>query len=149
MDYYGDFLTFLLDNSERIYRFLFIKEVFTPYEMDKKFIDETIYTDISYQDGIIKEVINLENGDYLLGIQYLYDFDDLEREDDLRIEYHLLSKTKITYDKDNHNRYRDYLNYDDDDEDEDSVEEFTSGPLSLEEIDFEDLAKLGGTEPMF
>ena len=52
--------------------------LYTPHEQDKKYMDETIYEDSHYNHGIIREVIDLGNGDYMLGMQNTYDSDYLE-----------------------------------------------------------------------
>ena len=43
-----DFETFLQDNSETIFRYFKYKKVWTPYELDKKFSDESIYENGGY-----------------------------------------------------------------------------------------------------
>ena len=48
-----DFTTFMLDNLEVEFRYLVKKHIFTPYEQDKKFRDESIYQGINYNYAYI------------------------------------------------------------------------------------------------
>ena len=68
-----DMETWFLDNSDRIYRFVVYKKLFTPYEQDKKFMDESQFEDTHYRFGFIKEVIELGNGEWLLGFREVID----------------------------------------------------------------------------
>ena len=96
MDIYGDFETFMHDvGGDRIFQMLVYKKVYTPYEQEKKFRDESVYTDDSYQDIKIKEVVPLD-GDILLGVQPLFDYDDLDC-DKPRIEYYKMSDIELSY----------------------------------------------------
>ena len=61
------------DNSHRIYRFLVYKKLFTPYELDKKFVDESQFEDTNYRFGFIEEAIELGNGEWLLGFREVID----------------------------------------------------------------------------
>ena len=62
-----DMETWFLDNSDRIYRFVVYKKLFTPYEQDKKFSDESQFEDAHYRFGFIEEAIELGQGEWLLG----------------------------------------------------------------------------------
>jgi hypothetical protein len=96
LDIYGDLETFMHDvGGDRIFQLLIYKKVYTPYEQEQKFRDESVYTDNSYQDIKIKEVIPLD-GDILLGVQLLFDYEDLDSENP-RIEYHKLSDIELSY----------------------------------------------------
>lgn len=91
--YYGDFETWWLDDGQdRLFRLLVYKRMFTPYEQENKFMDESEYEDTHYKFVYIREVIDLGNGDYLLGVQEKYDdaiFDGLE--------YYRLSEIRLSY----------------------------------------------------
>ena len=89
-----DLKTFLLDNSERIYRFYVYKKAFTPYEVENKFTDESRFEDSHYTYGMIRESVELPDGDVLLGIQELYDElpDEIEN-----IGYYKLSEIRLEY----------------------------------------------------
>lgn len=68
-----DMDTWFLDNSDRIYRFVVYKKLFTPYEQDKKFSDESQFEDNHYRFGLIEEVIELGQGEWLLGFREVID----------------------------------------------------------------------------
>lgn len=89
-----DLETWLLDNDERIYRYLVYKRMFTPYEKQRAFEDETIFEDDYYTLAKITEAIDLGNGEWLLG------FTSVDR-DTLRInqytEYYKLSEIRLSY----------------------------------------------------
>ena len=114
MDYHGDFQTFMHDVGEdRIFQMLVFKKMFTPYEQDKKFKDETVYTD-RMQDIKIREVIQLEN-DIMLGVQIICDIDDLD-EENRRLEYYLLSEIRLGYNPAVEKEYLDTNDYNDSDD---------------------------------
>lgn len=68
-----DMETWFLDNSDRIYRFVVYKKLFTPYEQDKKFSDESQFEDTNYRFGFIEEAIELGQGEWLLGFREVID----------------------------------------------------------------------------
>lgn len=68
-----DMETWFLDNSDRIYRFVVYKKLFTPYEQDKKFSDESQFEDTYYRFGFIEEAIELGQGEWLLGFREVID----------------------------------------------------------------------------
>lgn len=49
------------------------KKLFTPYELDKKFVDESQFEDTNYRFGFIEEAIELGNGEWLLGFREVID----------------------------------------------------------------------------
>lgn len=89
-----DLETWLIDNDERIFRYLVYKRMFTPYEQQRAFEDETIFEDDYYTLAKITEAIDLGGGEWLLG------FTSIDR-DTLRInqytEYYKLSEIKLSY----------------------------------------------------
>ena len=92
---YGDLETFLLDNGERLFRFLVYKRLFTPYEQEHRFMDQSEYEETTYRYGFIRESVSLGNGDYLIGIQEV--FDELPEADAARVEYFRLSELRLAY----------------------------------------------------
>ena len=62
-----DFETWLHDYGDRIYRYWIYKRMFTPEEVEKKYIDQSCYECAECSYGIIKEAIELPDGDILLG----------------------------------------------------------------------------------
>lgn len=91
-----DMETWLLDNEDRVYGFFVYKRMFTPYEQEQKFTDESQFEDIHFTYGRIREAVNLGHGEWLLGFQTIVD-DDLPAESNL--DYHRLSDIQLyTYD---------------------------------------------------
>ena len=71
---YGDFETFLLDNDNRIYSYLVYKRMFTPYEQQQAFSDESQFEDgAHFTTAMIREAIPLGNGDWLLGMENIFE----------------------------------------------------------------------------
>lgn len=87
-----DVETWLLDESERIYRFLVYRRLFTPYEQQQAFIDESQFESDYYSFGIIVEAMDLSVGDWLLGFREVVD-GELSDE----IVYYRLSEIRLSY----------------------------------------------------
>lgn len=101
-----DFETFLQDNSETIFRYFKYKKVWTPYELDKKFSDESIYENGGYAElAYIRQAIELPDGDILLKMEHTYGPDDIYDEDnDHNIIYEYVKLSEISleeFSKDN------------------------------------------------
>lgn len=64
-----DFETWLLDYGDRLYRYVVYKKMFTPYEEQNAFMDETCYEDNHYDLCVIQEAIDLGSGDWMLGLK--------------------------------------------------------------------------------
>ena len=90
-DSWGDIHTWLSDvGEERVFRMWVFKKMFTPYEQDEKFLDESVYVDDTCKFVMIKELIELPDGDLLIGFQ---DTDN----DNLYLEYYKLSEIRLDY----------------------------------------------------
>ena len=90
-DSWGDIHTWLSDvGEERVFRMWVFKKMFTPYEQDEKFSDESVYVDDTCKCVMIKEMIELPDGDLLIGFQ---DADS----DNLYLEYYKLSEIRLDY----------------------------------------------------
>ena len=90
-DSWGDIHTWLSDvGEERVFRMWVFKKMFTPYEQDEKFSDESVYVDDTCNLVMIKELIELPDGDLLIGFQ---DTDS----DNLYLEYYKLSEIRLDY----------------------------------------------------
>ena len=63
-----DFETWFFDYGDRLYRYLVYKRMFTPYEQQNAFEDESEYEDTHYELCQIAEAIDL-GGDWLLGLR--------------------------------------------------------------------------------
>lgn len=96
-----DLETWLHDFSDRVYRILEYRKPYeyTPYEMENKFVDESIYRDTHYKIVFIEEVIELPDKDILIGFREILDIaedeDDREYETSDSIVYLKLSETRL------------------------------------------------------
>lgn len=86
-----DLTTWLLDNSDRLYRYWIYKRMWTPYEQEQKFTDESIYQDDECCFGRIVEAVELPDGDVLLG------FADPDCSSFEYVSYYKLSDIEIAY----------------------------------------------------
>lgn len=84
-----DFETWLHDYGDRIYRYWVYRRMFTPEEQNAKYIDQAFYECDECLFGLIKEAIELPDGDILLGIADVRDQECLE--------YYKLSELRIAY----------------------------------------------------
>lgn len=88
-----DMETWLSDYGNRIFRFLVYKKLFTPYEQEHKFMDESQFEDTHYSFGYIEEAIDL-GGDWLLGFRRVFEGDSEPSE---LTEYYKLSDIQLSY----------------------------------------------------
>lgn len=88
-----DFETWLHDNGDRIYRYWAYKRMFTPEEIDKKWSDQSCFENVECYYGVIKEAIELPDGDILLGFIDPVDDDYAEK----TICYYKLSQIELSY----------------------------------------------------
>lgn len=87
-----DMETWLLDFEERIYRFVVYKKLFTPYEQDKKFMDESQFEDTHFRFAFIEEAVELGHGEWLLGFREIIDGETCNN-----IDYYKLSDIQLSY----------------------------------------------------
>lgn len=74
-----DFETFFLDNQNKIFRMYKYKKVWTPFELDKKYCDESVYENGGYAEFVyIRQAIELPDGDILLKLERTNDPEDKE-----------------------------------------------------------------------
>lgn len=96
---FTDVETFMLDEGfDRIFRLFEYKKVYTPYEQQQAFTDESMYVSNHAQFIKIREVIDL-GYDHLIGYQVLLSSEDLDIIDP-RLEYRKLSDIILEYDPD-------------------------------------------------
>jgi hypothetical protein len=72
------------------------KRMFTPYECEKKYMDETCYESNKAMYIKIKEAIELPNGDVLIGYQTIYAWEEID-ELNPAIFYDKLSEIVLEY----------------------------------------------------
>lgn len=69
-----DMETWLHDvGGDRLFRFWVYKRMFTPEEVAKQWSDQSVFEDTHCNTGFIREVIDLGSGEWLLGIEPVYD----------------------------------------------------------------------------
>lgn len=87
----NNFEEFIRLNHNEIFRIAIYKRIFTPYEIENKFVDESIYEE--YKCVKIQQLFKLDN-DYLLGCQEV-DISMGEVFD--TIEFYKLSEIRLSY----------------------------------------------------
>lgn len=86
-----DMETWLLDNEGKIFRYVIYRRMFTPYEQEQAFTDESQYEDTHFTFGFIEEAIELGGGEWLLGFRKVYDGEVYDE-----IEYCRLSEIRLS-----------------------------------------------------
>ena len=82
-----DMETFILDNQDKIFRYYKYVRVWTPFELDKKYSDESIFENGGYAEFVyIRQAIELPDGDILLKLEVTHNPDD-----DILFKYEKLS----------------------------------------------------------
>lgn len=72
-----DFDTFVIDNQGKIFRYYKYVKVWTPFELDKKYSDESIFENGGYAEFCyIRQAIELPDGDILLKLEITHNPDD-------------------------------------------------------------------------
>lgn len=87
-----DMETWLLDNDNRIFRYRVYRRLFTPFEQQIAFSDESCFESAGYLFGIIQEAVELSNGDWFIGIQEIIG-DELQES----ISYYRLSEIRLEF----------------------------------------------------
>lgn len=80
---YNSVFEFLEKNKDRIFRFWVYKRIFTPLEMEQKYIDQGEFEECRAKLGIIREIIILPDDDLLLGF-YIPSTETADEEDEYR-----------------------------------------------------------------
>lgn len=86
-----DMETWWSNHNNRIYRFVVYKKLFTPYEQEHKFMDESQFEDDHYRFGFIEEAVELGDGEWLLGFREVIDGEVCES-----IYYYRLSDIQLS-----------------------------------------------------
>lgn len=96
-----DLETWFLDfGSDHIFRMLEVRKPgqFTPYEMDRKYLDQSFYIDDHYTYIQIKDLIELPDKDVLLEYREVYDLKSIEENWDKSFLYYVkLSGIELSY----------------------------------------------------
>ena len=86
-----DMETWLLDNGDRVFDFCVYRRLFTPYEVEQAYIDETETGD-SHR-GYIEEAIDLGGGEWFLGIREVFCDNNVSQS----VRYYRLSEIRLSY----------------------------------------------------
>lgn len=92
----GNMRDWVQANEDRVFRYVVYKRIWTPYEMDQKFEDESEFADSQYCFGKIKEVVKLGDGEWLLGFSGV-DPETKEEFSPMMVEYFRLSEIRLSY----------------------------------------------------
>ena len=84
---FGEYLKTLPPNT--VFRLWQYKRMFTPYEIENKFVDDCPYTSRTGDEVCILDVITLPDGDLLLATKYAYS-------DGKNISYYKLSEISLS-----------------------------------------------------
>ena len=72
-----DMETFILDNQDKIFRYYKYVRVWTPFELDKKYSDESIFENGGYAEFVyIRQAIELPDRDVLLKLEITHSPED-------------------------------------------------------------------------
>lgn len=85
-----DMETWRADESDVIYRLLVYRRMFTPYEEQVAFSDESCYEDDNYKIGLIRDTIDLGYGDWMIGFEEIVDGELCNI-----VSYYLLSEIRL------------------------------------------------------
>ena len=96
MRVHSDIKEFFKAHDGHIFRFWVYKKMFTPYEQDKKFSDETIYENEHCSYGRIIEISPLPDGDVLLAFQVDDNYENGINDIDY-VTYHKLSEIQLDW----------------------------------------------------
>lgn len=88
-----DMETWLLDNDNKVFRYVVYRRMYTPYEQKQAFIDETFYEDTHYNLGYIEEAIDMGDGEWVIGFRNVCDGDETDLG---RIDYYKLSEIRLS-----------------------------------------------------
>lgn len=93
----NDFKTFMEDCSNRVWRLSVYRRMFTPYEQDKKYMDETCFENETI-NAFIEEVITLPDNDILLGVRQVFDKNSIEHPEEYpNLDYYKLSEIRLAF----------------------------------------------------
>lgn len=110
---YDNIAQFINDKQSDIFRYWIYRKIYTPFEQDKKYMDESIYEDDTCRCAYIRECIKLPDGDVLLGFEDAECFNDKDLKRD--IQYCKLSEIRLEWYEGDQEEFEDEY-YEDEDE---------------------------------
>lgn len=88
-----DFRDWLFNHANgKIFRYVIYRRVYTPYEIERAFSDESMYESSHYTSCYIEEAIELDGGDWLLGTREVFDDDSVSN----HLDYVKLSEIRLS-----------------------------------------------------
>lgn len=87
MNAYPSIESFFSAHEGRPFSFWHYRRMFTPYEQEQKFSDESVFEDTTAIVGKVVEVVRLPDGDVLLGIKDEFDATVYYKLSELCFEY--------------------------------------------------------------
>lgn len=90
--FYENFKEWYEANRDNVFRYVVFKKMFTPYEVQSAFMDESIYESDMYSFCKIEEVVDLKNGEWLLG---LYSIEEDSFEPYGEVKFYKLSEIRL------------------------------------------------------
>lgn len=97
MCFFEDVKAFFKAIENRPIRYWVYKRMFTPYELEHKFMDESVFEDSYATEGYIKEVVLLPDNDVLLGIARGSEINSEDDDYTYMVDYHKLSEIRMSY----------------------------------------------------
>ena len=98
---YANIAEWLKDYEHKVFRMWKYKKMFTPYEMEQKFEDESVYESVTCEYVIITKIIPLSNDDYLIGYILAdgYDYSEIiNQSESQKLEWYVkLSEISLAY----------------------------------------------------
>lgn len=98
MQFYQSFPDFLQANENTVFRFWVYRRMFTPYEQQNAFSDESVFEDVHAETGVIRQCIPLGENDFLLGFQLTFGEEINEQYSNL--QFYKLSEIRLSYYRD-------------------------------------------------
>ena len=95
MQLYQSFPDFIQENEGTVFRVWVYKKMFTPYEKENAFVDESVFENPVGESGVIRQCIPIGNGDFLLGIQLTFDEPAKDTYD--MLVFYRLSEIRLEY----------------------------------------------------
>lgn len=98
---YKNITEWLKDYEHKVFRMWKYKKMFTPYEIEQKFVDESVYESDICEYIIITKIIPISNDDYLLGYILAdgYNYNEIiDKPENDKLEWYVkLSNIELAY----------------------------------------------------
>lgn len=89
-----NFPEWVLAHAENIFCYMVYKHIYTPHEQQMAYTDESQFEDgFHFDTGFIREVVDIGNGEWLVGIEQVFDDGEMLG----HIDYIRLSDLRLMY----------------------------------------------------